>query len=269
MDQSPRFAEQLQQFWNRYHSALTSAARTCETIKSEAQKVLGSAHIGFGRFDAYDASRSLDQTAESLVTNLLSHAERAFAAPGASLSIERYLWRDAIDRHGRTANMDLPALWAELAQRYGGDAGRKASYRQTAQTLVDAFALMRHREIRRRRNGIELSTTIYTEYGYGPAKGQRTLTYHSIQQLKEVCQALKAVLVDAEAEAADIHAWDTLSTSMYDLFRSPFTSRTKHKAAGIELTFFFEKVTFLVEEPLATHLQLFIAEHGQLTDQAA
>lgn len=202
------------------------------------------------------------------IENLLKQAEKQYAPPGGTLTIDRSaVFRDLgldershwrfIEREAPVP-FDLARMHAYLADAYGGDAGETAAYKQAAAELIKFFRFDDTEAVATTKRHVACTVRVWSNHKDYAPKGTLEVSYNEHQRISRAFQALACVM--AWAERYDLQA--ALSRSAITGYCFTFKSRQRETFPGLGIVAFKEKWTFEFDHSVAEKLRLFLGQYG-------
>lgn len=248
----PRFTA----YWKQYMSTVTQAELDIKLILHNGRNVFGK---DYGTGKDFSAWQLLRETRSEIVSSIIYKAEREFAPPGGTLSIEKYAVLDMLPEGWEKVedeDFDPDQLWRVLEAKYGGDYGVELGRTQLAAQIVSAFCLGRNPPVRKA-NRLELSDTIYTEKKF---RGGVEMGYSTAEA---VCKLHVAMASFCEW-AGDYETARRLETRSAALYRNrDVTSRERFDMGGIGYVTFNTSMTWEIYGELGDKFQAFISKYGR------
>lgn len=202
------------------------------------------------------------------IENLIKQAEKQYAPPGGTLTIERSdvfralgldersHWR-FIDRDAPLP-FDLARMHTYLADAYGGDAGQTAAYKQAAAELIKFFRFDDSEAVATSKRHVACTVRVWSNHKDYAPKGTLEVSYNEHQRISRAFQALACAM--AWAERPDLQA--ALSRAAIAGYCFTFKSRQRETFPGLGIVAFKEKWIFEFDHQVAEKLRLFLGQYG-------
>jgi hypothetical protein len=220
------------------------------------------------------------EVASSMVWRLVAIAARTFSGPGgAALKIDamrtyhRFVCASGCEEAFDPAAFDPAAVWAALAEEYGGHNGVEHGYRQSAETFSHLFDLNKGKAVTRRRAGVVLVLKVDLD-DFDSRHGRKRLAHNSREAIDMLATAIPvfaswvgeddALVVGVQRLAqrfgrqASAGRWN--ETGMV-------VSRERIDVCeGLSLVTYGTRFEFVMAPALAEKLQLFLGLYGPGAD---
>lgn len=233
-------------------------------------------------FDRSDETHleAIIERADEVIRDLIRMAERRFAPPGGSLSIERadhdalatlagrrfkvaprFYGREPEDNDQReqlTKNFRPGQVWDYLEKTFGGNGGREAGYRQLA-TRLRSLLDLDHQQPKTIGRGVLIEVRIWSEKSYR-GDGTHEISYTDREKVQKICNAF--VALGAWCGRSDMGGALGAMVSKFSYGRHTIEPREKFTCDDMVVTIFLKKLEVCLTTAAAADLQRFIAQYG-------
>lgn len=260
--------------FTRYCSAFASYMAEVAELAAIERSLLPAEHYALAVqvLPGYKIVEIKAKLGKAIRDRMVRHAEETFAPEGVELRINReevgerfpvQVERAGADRHDLDErwyiDFDAVALWQYLEETYGGDAGKRLAWRQTADRLVSALELRRNSDVKMSGGKVIIEIRVWSEKAWS-GSGMRLGS--STQQ--SVVRLFQSLTEFAEwAGRASLARLCRQQASDWSHYQRPVVSRERNELGdGCSYVTFHQKFEFRLSQQVAEQLQLFIAEFG-------
>jgi hypothetical protein len=263
----PTIGEQYANLWASYLQAATDWKITQDDLAKQERAfnaLVEEAYLGvFPIGKHYDVDREIQKKAGEIRTHLIRAAQHQFAPPGVRLEIdscevgERFPYDE-----DKPEAFDPAGIWAWLEATYGGDAGERLAWAQTAKELTSHLR-MKGEAVVIRGGYVVLEKHVYID-SFDKKWGRTRIHHSSGESVSKACAALSEIARWAERiglsrDLADFgSSWWRGDRTLESRKQYPLGNNGE-----VVVVTYQNKFEFKLKKDFAEQVQMFMGTYGE------